>query len=610
MAHGTFAERAHRRAGPARHVQEFIPQVARPGVASVGLVSGEPLQRYLERPGATGLAVALGVLLCAPSLGNGLNLDDVLQAVRLGGAGDPWRLFDLFGGPAPMVPDDDLPWWRHEQMRLSLMRPLASLSHIVDFRLFAGRPGWMHLHSLLWYALLLVVAARVYGRLVTARWAGTLALLLYAVDHSHGMVVGWLAARGGLIGAAAALVCLGAHLRWRRAQWRPGAALAPVALLGALLANEGAVGICGYIAAHALFLETGSWTRRLAALLPAALTVLAWRTYYVAAGFGSAHTGFYVDPGADLPGDLLRALTNGVILVGSQVLVSLGEALGLAPGLYLPGALIMAAVLAALGLWFRGELRRSPQLRFWAVGTLLCALPLGSTLPTDRQLLLIGFGVFGCAAQLVVELAGAPARGRGVRWFGRGWFVLHLILSPLLLPLRSLAPAQIHRLADTATAAYIPAQPPPQVVLLRVPSDLLMFYGRAQWQLRGQPFPDQLRYLYAGLGAVEVKRIDERTLELRPALGWLHAPLDRLYRDEHAAFAVGQQVKARGMLVEVVEVASDGRPLAARIHFDDPLADLGVAWYSWEAGGPAAYVLPAVGETHILPAIANPLLSP
>jgi hypothetical protein len=79
------------------------------------------MRRTLERPGATGLVIALGVLLCAPSLGNGLNLDDVLQAVRLGGAGDPWRLFDLFGGTAPMVPDHDLPWWRHEQMRLSLM---------------------------------------------------------------------------------------------------------------------------------------------------------------------------------------------------------------------------------------------------------------------------------------------------------------------------------------------------------------------------------------------------------------------------------------------------------------------------------------------------------
>lgn len=569
-------------------------------------------QRQLERPVAVALVIALGVLLCAPSLGNGLDLDDVLQAARLAEGASPrdlFDLFDLFGGAAPLVPTADLPWWRHEALRLELMRPLAALGHVLDHMLFAGRPLWMHLHSLLWYALLLAAAARVYARLIPARWAGVLALLLYAVDHGHGMNVGWLAARGGMIGATGALLCLWAHDRWRREGWRAGAWLGPLALLAALLANEGAVAVCGYLAAHALCLDHGGLARRLAALLPAALLVIAWRVAYVGAGFGAAHSGFYFDPGADPVGYVVRSLEHGAILVCSQVVISLGELLGMLPGLYLPGALAAAGLLAALLWWFRGELRRSPLLRFWAVGTLLCALPTGSTLPTDRQLLLIGFGVFGFAAQLGLELRAAP-RGRGVRWFARAWLVLHLGLSALLLPLRSQAPAQIHALAERATAAYVTSTPPERVVLLRVPSDLLMLYARVQWLAQGRRFPDELRYLYAGLGELDITRIDAFTLELRPRLGWLYAPLDRLYRGEQDGFVAGQRIADGTMLAEIREVSADGRPMLVRLQFDRPLADPRFAWYSWEAGGPRPVVLPEIGVTDTLPAMQNPMLAP
>lgn len=568
------------------------------------------IERALASAPTAHFLVLLGVLLCAPSLGNGLNLDDVLQAARVAdGDATPWSLFDLFGGPHPLFASADAPWWRHEEMRLTLLRPLAALTHLLDLRLLAGHPAWMHAHSLLWYALLIALAGRVYRRLMPARWVWVLAMGLFAIDHSHGMVVGWLAARNGLIGACLALLGLSAHLRWREQGWRPGGALAPVILLLALLASEGAVAICGFLAAHALCLDRGPWPRRLAALLPAAAVVLAWRVVYVAGGFGAAHSGFYFDPGAEPLTFLVRALEHGVILVWSQVFLSAGEALGLVPGLYGPGAIAAALLLAGLLALVRGELRRSASLRFWAIGTLLCALPLGSTLPTDRQLLLIGFGVFGFAAQLLGELrAGEPRRG--VRWFAWAWFVLHGLLSPLLLPLRSLAPAQIHGLAAAATAAYVPGVPPPRVVLLRVPSDLVLLYGRADWQRQERPFPAELRYLYAGLGPLTITRIDARTLELRPALGWLYAPLDRLFRDPRDRSEVGDRIAAGTMLVEVLEVSADGRPLAARMSFDRSLADASFAWFSWEQGGPVPVVLPPVGATLALPAMPNPMLAP
>lgn len=561
--------------------------------------------------GRPGVAVIVGVLLCAPSLGNGLNLDDVLHAARMAeGEASPWELFALFGGDAPLFASDDMPWWRDEGMSLRLLRPLASVSHLVDHALFAGRPLWMHVHSLLWYALLIAAAGRVYRRLVPIGWACAVATLLFAVDHSHGMVVGWLAARSGLIGATLGLLGLLAHVRWRAEGWRPGAILAPAGLLLALLANEGAIGICGYLAAHAACLERGPWARRVMSLIPAGMIVVAWRACYVLGGFGAAHSGFYFDVGADPLGFVGRSLIHGAILVWSQVFVSAGEGLGMLPGLYLPGALVAAVMLAAVAWLLRGELRRSPLLRFWAVGTLLCALPLGSTLPTDRQLLLIGFGVFGFAAQLWAETREAEARRAPVRWLGRGWLVLHAVLSPLLLPLRSVGPAQIHAVAVDATAAYVPTPPPPRVIVLRVPSELVMLYGRAEWQLRGREFPDALLYLYAGLDALTVVRRDARTLELRPERGWLFAPLDRLFRGEDAGFAVGASAGEGPMRVEIVEVTDEGRPLVVRVRFDRSLEDPSMAWFSWEASGIERFVPPEIGETRALAATHHPMLSP
>jgi hypothetical protein len=568
----------------------------------------ERLRRVLGRPRAAAAVVAIGVLLCAPSLANGLALDDVLQAARFAGGGaTAMNLFALFGGEAPLVAAADVPWWTHEAMRLALLRPLTAWTHLIDLRLFAEWPVWMHVHSLLWYAGLLAAAGAVYRRFTGGGHAWVLALALYAADHSHGMVVGWLASRSAVIGALGGLCCLLAHDRWRREGRIRDALISGGALAAALLANEGAIGICGYLLAYALCLERGGWRGRAASLIPAVVIAVVWRACYVAAGFGAAHTGFYFDPGGDVVGFVGRAAVHAVVLVGSQVFVPLGEGLAMVPGLFAPGAAAIAVLL--VGVWWavRGELAGSPTLRFWAIGALLSALPLGTTLPTDRQLLLIGVGVFGFAGAWFAE---ARPRSRTIRGLAWGWLGLHLGASPLLLPLRAASPAGIHALAEAGTDAVVSDPPPRSVILVRAPSDLVMLYGRASRQLRGLPAPAELQYLYAGLDALTISRVDARTLELRPEAGWLVAPLDRLYRDSRDVFNRGERISHGSFAAEIIDVAPDGRPLVIRVRFDRALEAPDIAWFTWEGRTPRAFVVPAIGETVTSPAQSNPLLSP
>ena len=565
-------------------------------------------QERLARPRVAAAVVVVGVSLCAPGLANGLALDDVLLAARYAeGGATVGNLFGLFGGADPLVALADQPWWRHDGMRLDLLRPLAAATHLFDLRWFAAAPVWMHVHSLLWYGVLLAVAGNVYRRLVPGPHAWALGSLFYAVDHTHGMVVGWLASRSAILGAIGALLCLAAHDRWRSGGRGRDLGLAIVALLAALLASEGAVGVVGYLAAYALCRERGAWLGRVASIVPAVVVVIGWRVCYVAAGHGAAHSGFYFDPGTDPLGFFVRGLVHATLLVGSAVFVPLGEGLGMVPGLYGPGAAVVVCLLAGVLMVVRDTLRRSSALRFWAVGALLCALPLGSTLPTDRQLLLVGFGVFGFVATLLAEPREVPRSClvRGLAWL---WLGVHLVLSPLLVPLRAGASGQIHGLAEAATDAVVPGVATDRVMLVRVPSDLVMLYGRASRELDVRPFPGSLQYLYAGLDALTITRVDAQTLELRSATGWLYAPLDRLYSDPIAdPFEVGEQVVREGMVIEILAISGDGAPTRVRVRFDRPLDRL--TWYTWEGRVPRAFGLPVIGESVVSAAQSNPMLA-
>ena len=104
------------------------------------------------------VAPLVGVLLCAPSLVGGLGTDDHLHRVgRLSAepllARSPWDLFTLAPaegmGIAQYVDAGILPWWMPEGANLRVWRPLASLTHWLDYTLWPGAPWLMHLQNLL-----------------------------------------------------------------------------------------------------------------------------------------------------------------------------------------------------------------------------------------------------------------------------------------------------------------------------------------------------------------------------------------------------------------------------------------------------------------------------
>jgi hypothetical protein len=164
-----------------------------------------------------------------PSLCAGLAGDDYfMRAVALQNTDIcclPQSAFDLFafvlGSKDTAVIRQGMatglyPWWTHPHLTIAFFRPLASFTHWLDFR-FGGDAVWlMHLHSLVWYALLVLTAGLLYQRFLSPFWTAGLATLLYALDYSHSIGAASLCNRNAVMAAVFGVLALLNHDWWRR----------------------------------------------------------------------------------------------------------------------------------------------------------------------------------------------------------------------------------------------------------------------------------------------------------------------------------------------------------------------------------------------------------
>ncbi len=348
----------------------------------------------------------IGSLLALPALFSGLQADDYFhRAVLLGEtryaaiAASPWRLFTFYDGdPARTLTaiDEGLAvWWTDPHLKVDFFRPVSVATHLLDYKLWPRTPWMMHLHSIGWFAVCVLLVAHLFRRLFLrvehADWLGGLAGLMWAVDGTHGVPVGWLAQRNMLVSAAFALAALLLHDRARRDGSRSARYWSPLALLVALLAGEGALSVIGYLVAYAWLLDDAPPRDRMASLALHAAAVSAWAFGYRSFHFGARWSGVYLDPLGD-PLRFLRALAV-------RLPVNLSGELGAPPAdihlLVRPAlATVMIAIdvsAVALATAFLVPLLRTNRLaRFFAVGTVCATVPVCSAAPSSRTLMTHG----------------------------------------------------------------------------------------------------------------------------------------------------------------------------------------------------------------------------
>ncbi|MBI4716755.1 MAG: hypothetical protein HY763_03045 [Planctomycetes bacterium] len=377
------------------------------------------------------LTAILAAALAAPSLRSGWETDDhffrlaftrpeAAAEVGIHNTATPGGLFTFIDGDPThtrrLMETGVIPWWSHTEILSSFLRPIAVLTHWLDFRLWPERPWLMHAHSLLWYAALAAAASALYRAQMGPITAAGLAGLLYAVDDAHATPAGWIANRNALLTTLFGVLALIAHHRWRGSGHRRAAVAAPLLLALSLLSGEAGVATAGYVAAFALAGDTGSWRRRLTGVLPAAAVVIVWRIAWTVAGFGSKGMGLYVDPLLH-PLGFLAALGERlpVMLLGQLALPPPDVTLFLderaATAVWLAGVGFLA--LAAFVLW--PLLRADHRARYYALGMTLALVPCCATLPSERNMLFVGVGAMGLLGRF---LAGIGSK-HGATWFQR-----------------------------------------------------------------------------------------------------------------------------------------------------------------------------------------------
>ncbi len=552
--------------------------------------------------------------------------DDYMQMARVdprlhvpGFAYAPLDLFTFVSGDpaqrAVLLEEGVFGWWMAPDFQLSFWRPLSSFTHVVDRWLWPRSSPLAHAHTLVWFALLLVVLAALY-RGLHAPWVAHLALVLYALDDARGWVLGWTANRNVIVAAAFAFAALLAHDRARRRGWRPGAWLAPALYALALLGGEAALAVTGYLLAHVLFLDEGSLARRLQRLWPYAMLSVAWLAVYRALGYGTVGGDAYVNP-FDTPLLFLRVLVERLpILAAAQLGAGFADAWALLP----PAAQVTGYALALLFLALFAVLiaplwRRSPACRFWTTGALLSLPPVCATFPMDRLLVFAGVGAMGTVALFLSEWlqpqpALSPIRARRVATSAAAVLLVgfHLVLAPLLLPARVLLMGVIVRMGDRLEAS-IPRDESIRgrsLVILGSAAEMTTFPAWMQRQVQEVPRPRHLRLLANSYGTLRVTRVDERTLRIRPQRGFLDNELLRMVRGLSRPFRPGDEVVLSDMRVRVREALPDGRAAEADFSFGVSLEDASLLWTRLQAGGTLRpWAPPAVGETLTLPSIES-----
>jgi hypothetical protein len=482
------------------------------------------VSRWLARPSLPYKAAAVSIFVLLPVICGGLLTDDVLHRLivegRFGSAVGRFDLFDFVNGSerqrANAAELGLYPWWVGAQVQISYWRPVVAVTHFIDYSCWPRWAWLMHLESLAWYGFVVVAAGAFYRRFVALPWVAGLATMLYAFDHSHSVPATWIANRGALMSAVFGILSLLAHDRWRRRRRRYDGVLAAALFALAPLCAESGIAIAGYLVAYEMCLDGGRPLGRVLALMPYGVVTTLWRVVYGMLGYGVRHSGVAADPVIETGRFIGRAVQSIPLLIASEVFAIPADLLGSSPRLVIGGALLATALLAFITYALSPAICRNVAARFFFLGALLSAIPMGGVFPNERYLFWAGLGVIGVIATSFEAVLAKQIVSRFGPWTVGTCVFLHGVLSPIVFPFRGAPFAMLQdscvRVAETVPdGTYVPDK---TVAILNTPFELMATLLPVMRIARHEPIPKHLYVLYGGLEDISVTRPDAQTLDV------------------------------------------------------------------------------------------------
>jgi len=524
------------------------------------------------------------------------------------------------------------PWWASDQIKTNFFRPLSSLSLAFDFSLWPDTPLLMHVHSLLWFCLLIFLVYRLYLSISGSAVVAGISILLLVVDDVFTGPAGWISNRHAVIAMVFSVLCMWLyHLGVSRRKWTYIAGACGVYVL-ALLASEMGLVTFAYLFAYMLVLDRDKWPGRVKRILPFVLITVVWRLTYSALSYGASGTLLYIDPILDPVAFISQMLTRVPVLLFSDVGLPVVELiLAFSPQAAADLAAICLIPLGFLALASYPVLKAHRTSAFWLIGLLFAVIPLVSGIPQNRNLGLVSLGMMALAGQLFVDVAKVKRSGPLTKF----QVVLLKIAVPLLLfAYLIVSPiAVISNPASTRTTAQgqarvaefgnDPELTRQHLYVINPPGTMIYAAGLTQLLFIEAPVPASINFLSSGFTPVHIERVDDRSIIVTPEGGYTpqpgpivddatgmvsHVHLENVYRtlegfsyNPQDPMHVGQVVALSEVTVEVTQMTGDGRIAQAAFTFAYPLEDDRYVWLLWdEATSTYERVrIPPVGESRI-----------
>jgi len=571
------------------------------------------------------LLAAAAVWLHWPAIHAGLAADDYLQRGMLDGdypvARSPLDLYSFLrrhGELRTLIEGGIAPWWSHPNLRLSLLRPLASALLFLDHRVLNLSPVGQHVHSFLWLGAF-VAAFHALAKKLVGPAAAVFATAVMAFDSALVAPVSWLCNRTSLVSATFGALALFFYLRYREDEWRPGASLSLLAFTLALAGGEYAFCALAYVAAFELFAARDSLGRRARGLLLAAVPGIVYLAIHFSLGYGADGSVVYIGP-FDSPREFLSGLLLKIpSLIGTELLLIPGEwiyaaLLSRSPRAY--GALVPVAIWLALlvSLYRRSDPKTRGHLSTAAFGALFGLLPLAGTIPSVRLILIPSIGGSTLLGALIWEgiqrLRSAGERRRLATWLVAlgtlPFAVLHLGFAAKHTREHSIAwTAIVGAIRNRHLTAEIDdSQVAHQnLVLLNASGDIgSLIYPPWVRHQRGAPMPKSWLALSIAIRPEHALRVSDDTLELSVRDGTMFEdPTSQLFRAPSLPFHVGDSVHLPDVDITVVEVKG-WAPTRIRYRFSTSLDDPNRVFLMMEAGRLRRALMPPVGSSFELPA--------
>jgi hypothetical protein len=138
--------------------------------------------------------------------------------------------------------------------------------------------------------------------------------------------------------------------------------------------------------------------------------------------------------------------------------------------------------------------------------------------------------------------------------------------------------------------------------VLNAPVNVMLSYLQVARAARHVPRPAHLYWLSSSSSETRVTRIDQRTLRVEQARGFLLRPEETHYRADVRGLRPGKGVALSEMQVRIVATLPDARPKSADFSFAEPLESSRYLFRLYQDGQLVPWQLPAVGGSVVLPA--------